>query len=286
MKKAYLLGLGSGDIEYAVLNASLYIWNCFGYIPLDQLELSIRTLFERMTVLQQTGSLLTLKPVWQMCQNFMGRNHNPKYLLGEALTRADLEDSTCSDNHYELRSSIGSDEMLMAYHFSDFEMAEARLPSAIILYTSVSTMSAANARMYHALILLATAKQNSWSRIRKVKRLLKQMRKWSKSCPQNYLGRQFLVEAELARVQKKVEKAHSKYYLAVIQFRDHGCLLFEALANERAGKFCASIGDKDKANQYLDEALKVYNTWGALGKCEHLKEEMQTSIMCLTCNNN
>lgn len=285
MKKAYLLGLGSGDIEYAILNASLYIWNCFGYVPLAQLELSIRALFERMAVLQQTGSLLSLKPVWQMCQNFLGRNHNPKYLLGDALTREDLANTASIDNSYELRSSIGADEMVMAYHFSDYEMSEARLQSAILLYNNISTISAANARMYHALILLATAKRNSWRRIRKVKHLLKQLRRWSKSCPENYLGRQFLVEAELAGVQREFKEAYAKYYLAIIQFRDAGCLLYEALANERAGKFCASVGDKEKANKFLNEALKVYESWGAVAKCEHLKSEMRTSIMCLTCNN-
>ena len=285
LKRAYLLGLGSGDIEYAVLNACLYIWNCFEYMPVDQLELAIRNLFERMAVLNQAGSLLSLKPAWQMCQNFLGRNHNPKYLLGEALTREDLADSVCIDNHYELRSSIGADEMVMAYHFSDYEMAEARLPCAVLLYNNVSTISAANARMYHALILLATTKTSNWRRIRKVKQLLKQMRKWSNSCPENYLGRQLLVEAELAGVQKKVEIAYSKFYLAIIQFRDSRCLLFEALANERAGRFCASVGDKDKANKFLNEALKVYSDWGAIAKCEHLKLEMETAIMCLTCNN-
>jgi tetratricopeptide (TPR) repeat protein len=284
-KKAYLLGLGSGDIEYSILNASLFVWNGFDSMPLDHLDSAMRNLYERMVVLKQEKSLVALKPVWQMCQNFMGRNDgNPKVLLGECLTQEDLNDTESIDCHFGLLNSLAMYEMLLAYHFSDFKRAETKLLAAERVYENMSTLGAAYARMYHALTLLATAKKSDWKRIRQVRRHLKVMRVWSLSCPENFLGKQLLVEAELAAVLKKRTEAYSKYYLAIIQSRDSGMIMQEALANERAGKFCASIGDKETARKYFNEALRLYKAWGGTAKYKHLEAEIRWTIMCFTCN--
>eukprot|EP00980_Cylindrotheca_fusiformis_P019616 scaffold6817_cov114-Cylindrotheca_fusiformis.AAC.1 len=284
-KKAYLLGLGSGDLEYAVLNASLFVFNSLEIIPVNALEGVIRMLYERMVSLNQEKSLVALKPIWQMLQNFLGRgNTNPTVLLGECLTIQDLADTEALEYNFGLLNSVRTYEMILCYHFSDIETAESCLKSAELVYESISSLTAAYARMYHALVLLANAKKSDWRRIRKVRRHLKVMREWSKSCPENFLGKQLLVEAELAAVLKKTREAQSKYYLAILQSRDSRMTMQEALANERAGKFCASIGEKQKAKKYLYEALRLYKAWGATAKYEHLEEQMRSCILCLTCN--
>jgi tetratricopeptide (TPR) repeat protein len=284
-KKAYLLGLGVGDIEYSILNASLFVWNGLDSMPVDHLDSAMRNLYERMVVLKQEKSLATLKPAWQMCQNFMGRNNgNPKVLSGECLTQEDLNDTESFEFHFGHSDFIGTYEMLLAYHFSDFKRAETKLSAAERIFETTCTLGAAHARMYHALTLLATAKKSDWKRIRQVRRHLKVMRVWSLSCPENFLGKQLLVEAELAAVLNKRKEAYSKYYLAIIQSRDSGILMQEALVNERAGKFCASIGDKEKAAKYLNEALRLYKAWGGAAKCKHLEAEIQSTILCFTCN--
>lgn len=268
-----------------MLNACLFVWNCLDSVRIDHLDAAIRTLYERMVVLDQEKSLVVLKPVWQMCQNFLGRSaSNPKVLLGECLTREDLRDTEALNCNFGLLNAVATYEMILCYHFSDFKRAEACLPAAKVIYENVSTGSAAYARMYHALTLLANAKKTDWKRIRQVRRHLKVMRTWSKSCPENFLGKQLLVEAELAAVLNKRQKAYSMYYMAIIQSRDSGILMQEALANERAGRFCASIGDKEKAANFLNEALRLYKAWGGTAKYDHLEAEIQLSIMCFTCN--
>eukprot|EP00980_Cylindrotheca_fusiformis_P019418 scaffold6689_cov98-Cylindrotheca_fusiformis.AAC.1 len=284
-KKAYLLGLGSGDLEYAVLNASLFVFNSLEIIPVNALEGLIRMLYERMVSLDQEKSLLALKPVWQMLQNFLGcGNANPTVLLGQCLTTEDLADTEALDCNFGLLNSMRTYQMILCYHFSDIKMAESCLKSAELVCENVSSLTAAYARMYHALVLLANAKKSDWRRIRIVRRHLKVMQEWSKSCPENFLGKQLLIEAELAAVLKKTREAQSKYYLAIIQSRDSRMTMLEALANERAGKFCASIGEKQKAKKYLYEALRLYKAWGATAKYEHLEEQMRSCILCLTCN--
>eukprot|EP00980_Cylindrotheca_fusiformis_P019617 scaffold6817_cov114-Cylindrotheca_fusiformis.AAC.2 len=282
-KKAYLLGLGSGDLEYAVLNASLLVFNSMETLPINTLDGLIRMLSERMVSLDQEKSLVVLKPIWQMLQNFLGcGNTNPTVLRGKCLTPEDLTDTEALEYNFGLLNSVRTYEMVLCYHFSDIETAESCLKSAELVYENVISILSAFARMYHALVLLANAKKSDWRRIRKVRRHLKVMRGWSKSCPENFLGKQFLVEAELAAVLKKTREAQSKYYLAIIQSRDSGILMQEALANERAGKFCASIGEKQKAMKHLNEALRLYKAWGATAKCEHLEAEMRLRILCLT----
>jgi len=50
-----------------------------------------------------------------------------------------------------------------------------------------------------------------------------------------------------------------------------------ALANERLGKYFLERGDKESAGPFIDEALSLYDQWGATTKAEHLREEMKAS---------
>lgn len=276
LKRAYLLGLGTGDIEYALLNASLYYWNSFDSLPLNVLESGLRSLADRMAFLGQDASLMGFKPTWQMCLNFLGRHKgDPKVLKGQALTQDDLNNVKLFECFYRFLRSVDMYCLILAYHFADFKLAESCLVGSATVYKNMNTLGAACCRLYHALTLLATIRRGNYSgRIRHVRRHLKVMRQWSKTCPENFLGKQFLVEAELAKVLNDNVTAKTKYYLAIIQSRDAGILMQEALANERAGKFYLSIGEQTTAVRLLEEACRLYKVWGGVAKLDHLKQEI------------
>jgi hypothetical protein len=277
MKRAYLLGLGSGDIEYAMLNASLYIKNCIDSLPINVLENIIRSLVDRMTFLGQEKTLFSLKPAWQFCKNLLGHSDgDPKALRGQVLTQQYLEDMHIDCQLDSFLGCVHMYSMILAYHFSDFEMAETFSGRAVSFSNNESTLAAAYCRLYDALTLLANVKKgNYWRRIRLVRRHLKVMRQWSKVCPENFVGKQSLVEAELAAVMNDRLKAQSKYYLAIIQSRDAGILMQEALANERFGKFYLSIGEQATAIPLLEEACRLYKVWGGVVKLAHLRKEIE-----------
>ena len=84
---------------------------------------------------------------------------------------------------------------------------------------------------------------------------------------------QFLVEAELAAVKGNTLSALSKYTSAVALSREAGMLTQTALANERAARYCLSIGDTESGHPFLKEAFRLYREWGGNLKLGYLEEE-------------
>merc|ERR1712150_276008 len=164
--------------------------------------------------------------------------------------------------HNESRSGqlkrIDFYSMITAYHFSNFKLAEKLSPNAAQLYSHSSSYVTAFGRMYEALSIVARSSKRSRRRIRAVRRHLKIMQQWSQNCPENFIGKQFLLEAELAALRDDQPEAKSKYYLAIIQSRDAELLMQEALANELAGKFYLKTGNPNKAIGLFEEARRLY----------------------------
>lgn len=112
-------------------------------------------------------------------------------------------------------------------------------------------------------------KETSWQIM---KNDLARMKKWAKHCPINFLHYQYLMEAETARLQKKVDKAQVLYDLAIQQAKQNDYIRAEALANELAAKFYLQIGKEKIAKVYFQEAHYHYQKWGAIAKALHLEQ--------------
>ena len=125
---------------------------------------------------------------------------------------------------------------------------------------------------YTGLVALAQQKFNR-SRQKLVAHCIKIFKKWSKRCPENFLGKLYFLEAELAATTGNHDRARSKYTSAILLSKEGGCFLQHALANERAGKYYIRRGEKGIALGYLKEALSAYDKWGGKAKVAHLKKE-------------
>jgi len=274
MKHAYLLGLGSGDFQIAVLNASMYLWSSFESIPITEIYNFIQCLTDHMTFLGQEQYLLPLKPLLQMCRYFLGETSEKSRNIYDFIK----DGSGVEDVHIEARDgqmgSINLYSMVVAYHFSNYELAERLCPKAAQHYRNFSSLGATVGRMYDALSNLAMVSRGNKRRIWQVRHHLKIMRVWSTNCPENFLGKQLLVEAELEWLLDNIPEAKAKYYMAIVQSRDAGILMQEALANELAGKFYLKIGDLLKAVPLFEEARRLYKAWGGIAKVRHLEQEI------------
>jgi diguanylate cyclase (GGDEF)-like protein len=98
------------------------------------------------------------------------------------------------------------------------------------------------------------------------------MKRWAKSCPANFEHKYLLVEAELARMRGKNERAARLYDKAIQLASDNGYMQNEAIANELASEFYLSRGFEKIARTYLEGAYQCYRTWGATGKVEELEK--------------
>jgi len=273
-RRAYLIGLGTGDLQLSMMNAALYLWTSFEILPITEIYNFIHCLIDRMTFLGQKQFLAPLWPLFQMCKYFMGQTwEKPQNIHIFIKEGAGLEEIHQESRDKQLKR-IDFYSMITAYHFSNFELAEKLSPNAAQLYSRFSSYVATVGRTYEALNIVARSSKCGRNRIRAARHHLRIIQQWSQNCPENFIGKQFLLEAELAALLNNHNEAKTKYYLATIQFRDAGILMQEALANELAGKFYLKIGIPSKATPLFVEARRLYKTWGGIAKLRHLDQEI------------
>ena len=86
------------------------------------------------------------------------------------------------------------------------------------------------------------------------------------------------VEAEIARIEYKNWKAAKLYDESILEARKNEFVQNEAIANELAAKFWLKKKNYRFAQNYFLEAYSCYEGWGAIRKCEDLKEKYPNFI--------
>ncbi len=101
----------------------------------------------------------------------------------------------------------------------------------------------------------------------------RQLDTWAQYCPENFLHKRLLVQAELARLQERELEASELYERAIGAAATEGFLHEEALANELAGRFHRGYDRRRFGQLYLRRAVELYRRWGARAKIERLQQE-------------
>ena len=102
---------------------------------------------------------------------------------------------------------------------------------------------------------------------------LRRMTRWAGNCPANFQHLQLLMQAELARLDGRVEPALRLYEQAMDAARASEFHRDEAMANELAARHLLAAERRKAAEGYLRAARHLYERWGARRKVEQLDEE-------------
>jgi predicted ATPase/class 3 adenylate cyclase/tRNA A-37 threonylcarbamoyl transferase component Bud32 len=103
---------------------------------------------------------------------------------------------------------------------------------------------------------------------------LAQLKVWSDNCPDNFLAKRLMVEAELARITADETAAADLYDRAIDAAHDSRFVQDEALANELAARFVMERRPNSRVGaMYLRDARYAYQLWGATRKVEELEME-------------
>lgn len=164
--------------------------------------------------------------------------------------------------------------LLKAYILCDYPTAEKLAPGLDQVFRSCTTsLEASEALMYQTLTWLARCRPRNLWILQKARTRVKVLRNWAVQCPENILGKLFLLEAELARCEGKKLLATSKYLSSILHSREEGIILQEALANELLGRHQLSNGESHGGFFRLKEAHRLYEHWGSLAKLDQLVQE-------------
>jgi predicted ATPase/class 3 adenylate cyclase/tRNA A-37 threonylcarbamoyl transferase component Bud32 len=129
--------------------------------------------------------------------------------------------------------------------------------------------------LYQSLSLaaLGSGVENDES-IQRIQKSLAQLTVWSDNCPDNFLAKRLMVEAELARITGQEASAADLYDRAIDAAHDARFLHDEALANELAARFVMERRPNARVGaMYLRDARYAYRLWGATRKVEELELE-------------
>jgi predicted ATPase/serine phosphatase RsbU (regulator of sigma subunit)/tRNA A-37 threonylcarbamoyl transferase component Bud32 len=162
--------------------------------------------------------------------------------------------------------------------YGDYENALIRIKDSekIIVFLSGIAIQAEH-YLYYSLILTALYPTASNSQQKEYWETLKinqqKMNIWADNCPENFLHKYLLVEAEIARLSGKEIEALDFYDQAIASARENGYIQNEALSNELAAKFWFGKGKEEFAKLYMTKAHYGYKLWGAKRKLEDLEQK-------------
>jgi predicted ATPase/signal transduction histidine kinase len=124
---------------------------------------------------------------------------------------------------------------------------------------------------YHSLVLLALFDKATDQQKQSITTNQLQLKKWADSCPENFLHKWCLVEAELARVTGRNFEAIELYQQAIELSEKSEFIQDHALANELAAKFWLQCRKTKIAHLFITEAHYSYQKWGAIAKVKQLE---------------
>ncbi|MEP0755241.1 trifunctional serine/threonine-protein kinase/ATP-binding protein/sensor histidine kinase [Trichocoleus sp. Lan] len=277
--EAYKTGLDFGDLQWA------------GYTRLHKVIAS----FHQCKSLEQ--SLKQIPQSLLFCQKsknqwaidiILGYNLAVSNLIGMTAGTLSFENDGISESNFltsceqhQSSAAICEFHILKAQILYLYEKPDLALNSSLLaskLLTSIfGHISVSTHNFYHSLILVALYPNASESVQKQSCETLaanqKQMKIWADNCPENFLHKYLLVEAEISRITGNDLEAIDLYERAIESAKENEFIQNEALANELAAKFWLAKGKEKYAKVHITEAYYGYQRWGAKRKVEDLEEK-------------
>lgn len=288
--EGYKAGLESGELQFAGYIALHQMVNFFVSGKIFSEILSVLSDYLKFTA--KTKNLLAYHSILA-CQlpiyNLSDLSPNIREFATDCLTETDyIADCHQNYNFFALCNYLTYKAQVL-YLYRDYQGALACLTEAQTLLPHLQGMitSAVN-NFYSSLVLAALyptvdqAEQINYQA--QIQANQKQMKIWADNCPQNFLHKYLLVEAEIARVSGQEMTAVDLYDQGIELAQKHEYIQEEALGNELAAQFWLGKGKTEIADIYLKKAHHRYHLWGATAKVKDL-EQNYLQLLTIKVNN-
>jgi hypothetical protein len=271
---AYNVGMQSGDTEFALSCALSVLFMEFGILHLPEQEHDVGILQERIDLYGLKNLASLLRPI----------NHLTSFLTSHyggdinELKRIIMNDESMynvEENHLLIRWKYVH-RAFKYYLFGLYDEAKANAKACDTLANAFygPCRGAFNAVLC-GLIDVAYARSKNHKQAYYAKKHSKRLLRWATDGePRNFIGKHFLLEAELAALAGKQALSYRHYVSAIGACKVGKFLLFSAIASERAARSLMEWGQTDLAGQYFREAIALYSEWGVTIKVQHLQLEI------------
>ncbi|MBR8839408.1 MAG: AAA family ATPase [Stigonema ocellatum SAG 48.90 = DSM 106950] len=275
---AYRLSLEIGENEIAGSVISYRVSNlCFAGKNLDELILDISKALAFAKSCKHQWAIDAILGVELIVSNLLGLTPEIFSFDTEHLDEATyIRECTQHQSFSGLcRYNILKSQVLYLYGESDQALSLVKSISQQLHYIT-SVIAVADYNFYYSLILAdlyphaqECEQQTYWQQLEANQ---SQMRAWADNCPENFLHKASLVDAEMARITGIDLEAVDLYDQSIELAKEHRFLQDEALASELAARFWLSKNKIKIAKGYMEEAYYCYARWGALAKTNDLEK--------------
>ncbi|CAJ1938942.1 unnamed protein product [Cylindrotheca closterium] len=270
----YMKGMRNGEVDFAM-------WSLLSHFvqlpwvlgkPIDQILEECPKIVAQMEEMSQTSQALITKGYWQMFLNLRDpqQAQDPLKIKGEVLDVENLKqvDTFISVVHERT-------EAVLLIFYDSASAADRSIDNAGMMEKhAAGTYECMLDAFHRALSLYVAARRMKQRKYKQhAKKTRKQIYKWKRKGIPNVVYFCMFLDAEHAALAGKHAKA-KKHYLEAIQFvAKSGFLQHAALFNELYSDYLLrERNDRDEAKYRLEEAIRYYEDWGALGKVKKLKE--------------
>ncbi len=278
--QAYQFGLDAGELQfigYTLFGKALNLFN--QGINLIDISSELPVLLEFSYKTQNQATIDTLTAYDLILHNLRGMTANiSEFSTSEIFDKEYLQ--RCQKNQswiaiccYQIMKS----QVLFIY--GDYQESLNCLLSAkeFLPYVMGFVITAVH-NLYYSLNLIqiyaTETRQEKNQYLQQLQENQKQMKIWADNCPENFLHKYLLVEAEFYRVNDEKLSAIELYDRAIALAKENGYVHEEALANELAAKFYLEWGKEQIAQVYITNAYYAYARWGAKAKINNLEETL------------
>ena len=308
------VGLESGEVQYVGYTLSYRISNLF--CQGKPLSAVLEALYESLSFCQKANnqwSVDVLLGYQRVIFNLMDLDDNPDdlddFTLG-GVSESDYIQHCKAHNSYSGLCRYYIVKAIALYLYGHYPQALDAIKNAQALTQyAVGVFGIAELNMYESLILIQLCEQetkqenhsqelnnnqaedspvlidslppNLATILATISNNQQQLKRWADSCPDNFLHKYWLVEAELARMSHVCDRSNQRPFEAIALYdraiaaatASDDFLHDQALANELAGRFWLEHQKPDFALGYLNLARYSYERWGATRKLTQFDQQ-------------
>ncbi|EMO66572.1 stage II sporulation protein E [Leptospira kirschneri str. 200803703] len=284
--------LQNGDVFFAGFSLQAKIQKkIFASYSINELLTDIDNAEKYFKITRDDFASVISKSSHQFIRALAGKTSSCDSLEDSEFRYQDFENKIIKDKNYTALSYYYHDLTKLYYFSGKYQKA--------ILYATKCEKLIRNAFglipfaeywFYYGIVILANFhKFNFFQRIKYLKKLniiLSYFKRWSRDCPENFMGLLELLNAEKKRIRGKVYDTIVGYERAIKLFQESGFISFQALSSEMAAVFHYKLGNFSLGNHYLGYAINLYSKWGALSKVSDLKSRFSNRLHLCFLNEN
>lgn len=271
-------GVDNGDNEYPCYDAmDICLIIFFGGYELEIVEQEYIKYTIFIEKLKQEYSLNYIK-ICQKIAHSLVQGYNEYCLaVGDSQEEENILLTNWSSNAW-LLFIAHLNKTITYYFFKDYKKAFNNTIEANKYVLPVKTfLLEPQHSFYFSLVLLACYNNSEPGQqqdiLKQVESNQENMNTWAQQCPDNFLHKFTLIEAEKARVLGQNWEAQELYEEAIKGAKKYKFIHEEAIAYERAAEFYLSLGREEVGQLYLRNAHYCYTQWGAKAKVTALETE-------------